>query len=283
MAGMTLPNHLVFKGNNPPAWSPTVPGTPSFSALKVAKKPLDLKDSVGGTSHFFYVADGFLNREECVELIRQFDQTTPEPVGVDGYVTPKDKDSIGSYRTNGWTVDLAQKLTPGFLKVLQDEKTFEPVTGQADVFRSNTGGDIAIPTPQRKLTLAGTTPYMRFMRYFSGGKHVPHYDQLYLDNAGQYVTLMSWVIYLNTPRGTGGDFQFVEDGQGPTIPSQRNRSDWTRMAVDDEVIASVSPKEGRLLVFPHWLPHQVQLYQSDTMEADGRRIIARGDVVYSWA
>jgi hypothetical protein len=278
-----LPNHLVFKGNNPPAWSPDVAGTPAFSALKVAKQKLDLKDSVGGTSHFFYVADAFLSPAECTQLIGQFDQTTPEPVGVDGYVAPKDKDSIGSYRTNGWAASLAQKLAPGFLKVLKDESAFEPVKDRPEVFRSSAGADIAIPTPSRKLSLAGITPYMRFMRYFSGGKHVPHYDALYLDNAGQYVTLMSWVIYLNTPRGTGGEFQFVEDGQGPLIPSQRNRNDWTRMANDNEVIAAVTPKEGRLLIFPHWLPHQVQLYQSETMEADGRRIIARGDVAYSWA
>jgi hypothetical protein len=157
------------------------------------------------------------------------------------------------------------------------------VPGKPEIFRSKAGEDIAIPTEARKLTLAGITPYMRFMRYFSGGKHVPHYDALFLDTAGQYVTLMSWVIYLNTPRGTGGDFQFVEDGQGALIPSKRDRSDWKRMGKDEEVIASVSPREGRLLIFPHWLPHQVQLYQSETMEADGRRIIIRGDVAYSWA
>jgi hypothetical protein len=120
------------------------------------------------------------------------------------------------------------------------------------------------------------------MRYFSGGKHAPHYDALFMDTEGKFVTLLSWVIYLNTPRGTGGEFQFVEDGQGALPPSKRDRSDWKRMATDAEVTTVVAPKEGRLLIFPHWLPHQVQLYQSDTMEDDGRRIIIRGDVAYSW-
>jgi hypothetical protein len=278
---MGLAKHLVFHGNNRPAFSPALKVAPAFAKLKVTKQRLDLKDSIGGTGHFFYIADGFLDAEECRDLIEQFDETTPEPVGVDGYVAPKDKESIGSYRTNGWAANLAQKLTPGFEKVLKDEKTFRPA-GAPEIFRSNAGEDIAIPTPERDLSLAGPTPYVRFMRYFSGGKHVPHYDALYLDERHHYVTLMSWVIYLNTPRGKGGDFQFVEDGQGEVIPSQRNRTDWRRMANDDEVIASVSPKEGRLLIFPHWLPHQVQLYQSDTMEDEGRRIIIRGDVAYSW-
>ena len=277
---MASQTHLLFSGNKQPPWSPQLAGTPQFSGLEVSRKQVSLK---GSQQHFFYIADGFLNAQECKELIGQFDTTTPEPMGVDGYMVPKDKDSIGSYRTNGWTVELAQKLTPGFFKVLKDEKSFAPVAGVEDMFRSNAGEEIAIPTPQRELSLAGTTPYLRFMRYFSGGKHAPHYDALFLNESAKFVTLLSWVIYLNTPRGTGGDFQFVEDGQGALPPSKRDRSDWKRMANDDEVIASVAPREGRLLIFPHWLPHQVQLYKSDTMEADGRRIIIRGDVAYNWA
>lgn len=279
---MALANHLVFHGNNQPQWAPALAGTPAFIDLAVARHKLDLKNSVENTRHFFYIADGFLNAQECRELIRQFDETKPDPVGVDGYVVPQNKESIGSYRTNGWAADLAQKLTPGFLRVLEAEREFAPLDGKPDLFKSSSGETIAIPTPQRELTLAGPTPYLRFMRYFSGGKHAPHYDALYMDEAHKYVTLMSWVIYLNTPHGTGGAFQFVEDGQGALIPSKRDRSDWKRMAEDREVTASIMPKEGRLLIFPHWLPHQVQLYQSDTMEDKGRRIIIRGDVAYSW-
>src|SRR5690349_3864423 len=141
---MALQKHLVFNGNNQPQWSPALQNAPSFSKLAVSKKRLNLKDSINGTQNFFYVVDHFLNDLACQELIHQFDQTTAEPVGVDGYVVAKD--SIGSYRTNAWALDLAQKLTAGFFQVLQAEKTFTPFVEEKEIFRSNAGEDIAIPT-----------------------------------------------------------------------------------------------------------------------------------------
>ncbi|MBI1215558.1 MAG: hypothetical protein GC185_07050 [Alphaproteobacteria bacterium] len=278
---MSAEQHLVFNGVNRPAFSPDLGGAPAFPGLSVSRHAVPLKDAIAGTRDFYYLADNFLDADACQELIARFDETTAEPVGVDGYVVPQDKASIGSYRTNGWAPDLARKLTDGFFAVLKDVAVFEPVAGQDEIFTS-AAGPLAIPVPARKLMLSGPTPYMRFMKYFAGGKHAPHYDALYTDEANKYVTLMSWVIYLNTPMGTGGEFQFVEDGQGPLPPGKRDRSDWKRMAEPSEVTAAIAPKEGRLLVFPHWLAHQVQLYQSGCDDDRGRRIIIRGDVAYHW-
>jgi hypothetical protein len=273
---------MVFNGTRQPGWAPVLAAAPEFAALEAEKKSLHLRGAPEGLNDFFYVVDGFLSGEECRALIAQFDGTEAQPVGVDGYVAAKDKDSIGSYRSNAWAPALARQMEPGFKRVLADEATFLPESAANEAFANSKGVRTAIPVSPRRLTLCGPTPYMRFMKYYAGGKHAPHYDALYEDKTNSYVTLMSWVIYLNTPTGTGGAFQFVEDGQGALPPSKRDRSDWRRLAEPSEVAAAVAPREGRLLVFPHWLGHQVQLYTAPEASEAARRLIIRGDVAYGW-
>lgn len=107
---------------------------------------------------------------------------------------------------------LALKLTDGFKKLLLDAGSFN-LLHTPELFRCQ-AGQVAMPVEHNRLLLCGPTPYMRFMKYFSGGMHAPHYDALYENKQDRYTTLMSWVLYLNTSEAEGGAFQFVEDGQG---------------------------------------------------------------------
>jgi hypothetical protein len=126
------------------------------------------------------------------------------------------------------------------------------------------------------MELLGSTPWLRFMKYKSGGMHTPHHDAPFRNEEEQYITLFSWVLYLNTPNGKGGHFQFVNDlKQKGKHPFLWNTSDWTNMSND--VTLDVAPVEARMLIFPHWLCHQVQQYVGE-----GYRYIIRGDVAYGF-
>jgi hypothetical protein len=57
--------------------------------------------------------------------------------------------------------------------------------------------------------------------------------------------------------------------------SERDFSDWARDTREDEVMASVHPVAGDVLVFDHRLCHDVERW-----DGPGDRVIVRADVVY---
>lgn len=119
------------------------------------------------------------------------------------------------------------------------------------------------------------------MQYLSGGKHVPHFDNDFYCETESYRTLYSWVLYLNdVPAKQGGGFQFVDDGirQPYSKRSKEMFADWTQMATSEQIIKTVQPKAGRLVVFPHWRCHQVQEFIAS--EECTFRAIIRGDLAY---
>ena len=251
-----------YYGDNKPIFEPYVKKlTPSVFDLKLKR------DNVG------FVICNAISPLVCNELIAQFDEQEKYAVGVDGFVDPNT--APGSYRTMGWAVDLAALIT----KRLEDY-TEIPFEFRRKGFTTlyNVRNTVKLETPflpSYEYTLLGSTPWLRFMKYMSGGKHTPHYDAPYHNEKERYITFYSWVLYLNTPKGKGGEFQFVDDHQEHLHPKDCNRSDWTEMS--DDIIHSIAPEQGKLLIFPHWLCHQVQEYVGE-----GARYICRGDVAYGY-
>ncbi len=267
----------LFSGEKKPSWSP--------SSTVVAKEPLTKKTYLTPKSQsppyceFYYVLDSVMDSKECNSLINQFDLQALQPVGVDGYGEVL-ANGIGSYRANAWAPELSDQLTTVIKRALSDDLHFSPTSKLDDcLFTNSINQKVWWPLKQNDYRFFGCTPFMRFMKYPSGGRHVPHYDAPFKNSDLHYTTIMSWVLYLNTPKGTGGSFQFVDDGQWDQSPSLRNRSDWTRMAEGNEIIDAISPTEGRLLILPHWLCHQVEMYQSPSQHW---RYIIRGDLAYEW-
>lgn len=248
---------LTFRGpGEPPNWSPMVDG------------PIGPASECVGASGVF-ILDDALGEAECRALIEQFELQDAYPVGVDGYAGGG---KPGSHRSMAWAVSLAKAMTPLFEQVPQ------VLEGRDGDLRAP---GLIIPAPfanDRTYRRLGSTPWMRFMRYDHGGMHVPHYDAPFESLVESYITLFSWVLYLNdVPEAHGGSLDFVDDGRADH-PCDRPReafADWRRMARAGEITRSVQPRRGRLLVFPHWHCHQVAAYTGD-----GRRYIIRGDLAY---
>lgn len=226
--------------------------------------------------------DGVLGKLGCDTLIADFDNQQTHPVGVNGYAN--DLEHVGSHRAQAWSVPIAEAITPVMHFHL-------PLGFRAQNGRLIAGGlqprwDVPAPStifmPEdgiRGYRFLASTPWLRFMRYDQGGKHVPHYDAPYYNPFEGYITLFSWVLYLRTlEEDAGGGFEFVNDGNGGVPMRDRPKeafADWQEMAPRDKITQTIHPVAGRLLIFPHWLCHQVQDFTGP-----GSRYIIRGDVAY---
>jgi hypothetical protein len=247
---------------------------PSFApSIRPKEKDIEATYLTIGNDSFGVVLENAVSRDICRHLIMQFDQQESYPVGVDGYVNPNE--NPGSHRAMGWDVNVANHLTGIMLSYVPMYFTNRNDT-LIGIDSTKIRKDFKVPFPMKNsYSFLGSTPWLRFMKYAKGGKHTPHYDAPYHNEIEKYITMFSWVLYLNTPLGEGGSFQFVDDGQLFTHPAARNTKDWTKMS--DKIVLSVKPEAGKLLIFPHWLCHQVEEYIGE-----GHRYIIRGDVAYGY-
>jgi hypothetical protein len=111
------------------------------------------------------------------------------------------------------------------------------------------------------------------MRYDPGGRHLGHYDAGFDYGDGRR-TLLSAVFYLSDATSSGTT-RFIRDGQEHKPVCERDFSDWSRDARDDEVVAAVFARAGDALAFDHRLCHEVARW-----DGPGSRVIVRADVVY---
>ena len=91
-------------------------------------------------------------------------------------------------------------------------------------------------------------PYMRFLLYDQPGQQLlPHTDAAKYGIASTAKSTHTWILFLSDS-SQGGATQFVDRIHTGTESKQHTDS-------TIEILASVSPKRGRLLIFPHQTPH----------------------------
>lgn len=126
--------------------------------------------------------------------------------------------------------------------------------------------DIINDTPTSVSKFIQVSKYFRLMKYERYGEHAPHYDSDFKLGYDYYFTGYSLVLYLTNNKT--GELAFCNDSRGET-------TDWTRQAHDDEIYLKVSPKEGRIVLFPHTLCHSVLPFNEDSV-----RMVVRGDLIF---
>ena len=127
----------------------------------------------------------------------------------------------------------------------------------------------------------GCSSYFRFMRYTKGGEHFPHYDSDFqFVNDPMVYTRFTVVAYFTN--NVTGEIAFVNDPR-----ENHGNTDWDRQATNEEITLKIAPKRGKIVIFPHDLPHTVLPYEGKlegdsifNAADDGVRMIARGDLVF---
>lgn len=213
-----------------------------------------------------YIINNALSQEDCNYLI-DFMMSSPsfENVSIQGRKDIVD-DRVGSRRTTVFSPDLATRLKPIFDKYIDDLKCDN--TTPTDWWQDLPDADLSFDWEY-----LGISPMLRFMKYEKHGQHYAHYDAGFIYNITNYRTLLSFVIYLTT--NLSGATRFIEDNQSHLNVWDRQHDDWTREALQSEVIATSQPIRGNILVFPHRMCHDVEQYMEDEP-----RIIIRGDVLF---
>lgn len=99
----------------------------------------------------------------------------------------------------------------------------------------------------------GINPLFRYIRYQPEHSLIAHYDDTYEYNPFKK-TLLTMVIYLDDSNATT---RFLLDPQDMNnIPdSQKDFSDWNRLANPEEVLCKFEAKAGDVLIFDHRVLH----------------------------
>lgn len=246
-------NIYTFHGENKPIWTPN-PNIKINKDFYIKNRYLDFN-----IPYLIMNYQKLIHPDTCNALIDDFETQTHYNVGVNGF---SNDDEIGSVRAMAWSPELAIKLNEIFAfiipKTLSDENHSFPFESRGKTY-----------------TYLGSTPWLRFMKYVNGGMHTPHYDCPFVNDDEKYLTLYSWVMFLNTPNGVGGNFQFIDDEQQyKSSPMLWDMKD--HLFMSDKVLHNIQPEEGSILIFPHWLCHQVEKFIGD------KRYIIRGDIAYGY-
>ena len=211
--------------------------------------------------------DGFLSNDDCTSLGRLLmEAPNLESVGINGFMDNTDESKIGSKRSTMWIPQVAEEIWSKLkhIQILENRKMNS--LSSTDWWQGDKNRIEWEPY--------GVSPMMRFMMYNENGEHYAHYDAGFIYPDDNYRTLMSYVIYL-TDCSNGGQTRFIKDNQENIPIWERNHNDWERRVNDDEVLASVKPVKGRILLFDHRECHDVEEYLGDTP-----RVIIRGDIIF---
>lgn len=228
-------------------------------------KHLKPKDGVKLTPKRFKI----FSERICNEIIQHFEHGSKfYPVGFQGKSDVLHEEEIGSYRVTTHDVNFAKFLTSYLLSSYTSLLTpitfdeYSPVDWQSD---NPDGLNYWIPLH--------VSPVFRYMKYGKGGKHATHYDQTFkLPENPLIRTMQSGVLYLSTNEVYT---RFINDEQDDLLFVNRNHNDWERETLNSEVIDESKSEKGKVLLFPHYLPHDV----SENFE-DEERIIIRFDIFY---
>jgi hypothetical protein len=198
-------------------------------------------------SHEILLIENFISNDECKAILDEMSLHTSIAVGQDGYANHYEAGSaICSGRNTLYSESIASVL-------------FERIR----TWVNNTSSPYH--APEQRFTPDGVNPALRLIDYPSGGYLVPHYDFPYCESERR-LSLYSVVVFLTTNK---------EEGATRFIREYRNAddSDWSRQALQDEVLFSVKPVAGSALIFPHNILHEGQ-------STSRRKTILRTDVMY---
>lgn len=206
-----------------------------------------------------------LSETECAAWLAGIPPEVWIPVGIDGIRRDAPPKIVGSYRASLYDPALAASL-------------WERVRGCLPAIRHFTAHTVETDWDEHPVWRpVGINPLFRFIRYREGGKLVPHYDGPYIENALQR-TLMSLVIYLDTPQDGQGATRFIRDPQDGMPLGARDLSDWSRDAGRAEVAARSAPRAGKAIAFDHRVLHDSEAIGSDTTKT-----IVRTDILFERA
>lgn len=214
-----------------------------------------------------YRVDHFMHFHSCdlwVDMIENA-PVQPEGVSIQGLMNPI-PENIGSRRITMFNRAMAKELERLFNYVDFRKEREMSDFDSTDFWQGDKN--------RRNWEWAGVSPMLRCMAYIAGGQHFTHYDSSFICNDDNYRTLMSFVLYLTTNQS--GATRIIQDNQGAIPVWDRDHSDWTREAREDEVLFESYPKAGSLLIFDHRIAHCVQPYLGD----NGTRRIVRGDLFF---
>lgn len=227
---------------------------------KAEKSPLQLPKGEA------FALPGAVHRDVINELLADADNNGWQPVGIDGIASHyEDGDEIGSLRATTFSPELADYLWSRVAPHLDN-----PLVASDDPQVDIEPGSIWRPI--------GVSPLMRFIRYDQGGLLVPHYDAPFAYNETQ-MTLKSLVLYADNQSINGGATRFMHDDRLDDPVAIRDLTDRTELAKPEDVIESVNPDVGSVVVFDHRILHDSEPVES--AGPHGRKVIVRTDVVYS--
>ncbi len=209
-----------------------------------------------------FILKNVLSKKEIHDLITEMNTVSNlESVSVQGNKNDIDY-GIGSKRATCWSEKLADDI---WYKI----KAFI----EKRVFNSYSSTDWWQHGFNPKWKPIGISPLLRFMKYENEGQHFSHYDAGYIYENTNHRTLQSFVLYL-TDNNTGAT-RFIDDKQSNIPIDKRNHKDWVRPVEDSEIIHSVLPIAGNMLIFDHRICHDVSQYIGTDP-----RIIIRGDIIF---
>ena len=195
------------------------------------------------------VIDGLLNDNLIDNVQSIFDKHGINfNAGLNGYV---DDNEVMSNRKSLYSIKFSKSLYDVLYEYLPKiQIANEPITdwNNRDVYR-----------------WIGINPLFRYIDYYKHGRLLPHYDYSFID--GRDRTLYSVVIYLSD--SYSGETAFLLDNQKNLWNKDLSDKD----NFDYDVIMKVSPKRGRILIFPHHLLHC-------GLESNGSKVLLRTDMIF---
>lgn len=240
------------------------PSTAGFAKNSKPGSPEVVRESIGNFGDSAFLLRNVLSSAECEVMLAELLSQAWVPVGINGMQKDFDatKDKVGSWRATNVNDVLSeviwQRIQPHFpnLRIMDDltQTDFED---------------------ERIWRATGVAPVMRFIRYTEHGLLVPHYDSTYVQNENKR-TLMSAVLYLtNNAASDGGTTRLIKDPQANMPVSKRDLKDWDRLAKPDEILHSIAPQQGSLLIFDHRI-----LHDSESIVGNTQKVIMRTDIAF---
>lgn len=222
-------------------------------------------------SNFFLLNNVKIDTNTLITLRNRKDKY---PVGFNGL---PNNSEIGSYRLILWNENAVDSFAKSVNKIMPKNLVKTKIKNQFYYVGDNFKMCAPYYLDKDNYNLLSSTPYIRYMEYIekSKAKHAPHFDAPHYGDS--FLTLFSWVLYLDDC--TDGNFDFIEDGFDTNFNNRTQDLfiDFEKMS--DNILLSITPKVGKMIIFPHWLCHQVNEFTSNQT---GLRRIMRGDIAYGY-